>query len=50
MDLKAKTESEKQLIYKFEKEAQDLEQMEERLIKRLQEIQEEEREAFLELE
>ena len=49
-ELKQKTETEKQLIYKFEKEAQELEQMEEKLIKRLQEIQEEEREAFLELE
>lgn len=49
-ELKQKTETEKQLIYKFEKEAQELEQMEEKLIKRLQDIQEEEREAFLELE
>ena len=34
-ELKQKTETEKQLIYKFEKEAQELEQMEEKLIKRL---------------
>lgn len=37
-ELKQKTETEKQLIYKFEKEAQELEQMEEKLIKRLQDI------------
>lgn len=49
-ETKAKTEYEKKLIYRFEKEAQDLERMEENLIKRLQDIQEEEREAFMELE
>lgn len=37
-ETKAKTEYEKKLIYKFEKEAQELEQIEERLIKRLQDI------------
>ncbi len=34
-ELKAKTEEEKRLIYKYEKEAQQLEAMEEQLIKRL---------------
>ena len=34
-ELKAKTEQEKRLIYKFEKEAQELEEAEEALIKRL---------------
>ena len=34
-ELKSKTEEEKRLIYKFEKEAQQLEQLEEQLIKRL---------------
>ena len=38
------------MIYKFEREAQKLEGMEEELIKRLQKIQEEEKEAFAELE
>ena len=47
---KAKIEYEKRLIYKYEKEAQELEAAEEGLIKRLQEIQEEERQAFMELE
>ena len=37
-ELKAKTEEEKRLIYKYEKEAQQLEAMEEQLIKRLQNI------------
>jgi len=37
-ETKAKTEYEKKLIYRFEKEAQDLERMEENLIKRLQDI------------
>jgi hypothetical protein len=37
-ELKQKTEEEKRLIYKFEKEAQQLEQLEEQLIKRLQVI------------
>lgn len=37
-ELKAKTDEEKKLIYKFEKEAQQLEQLEEQLIKRLQNI------------
>ena len=47
---KAKIDYEKRLIYKYEKEAQELESAEEGLIKRLQEIQEEERQAFMELE
>ena len=34
-EMKAKTEEEKKLIYKFEKEAQQLEQLEEKLIQRL---------------
>ena len=34
-ELKIKTDEEKKLIYKFEKEAQQLEQLEEQLIKRL---------------
>jgi len=38
VELKAKTEEEKRLIYKYEKEAQQLEAMEEQLIKRLQNI------------
>jgi hypothetical protein len=37
-ELKAKTEQEKQLIYKFEREAQELERQEEELIRRLQDI------------
>lgn len=41
---------EKRLIYKFEAEAQELEQLEERLIQELQETQDEEREAYKELE
>ena len=49
-ELKSKTEEEKRLIYKFEKEAQQLEQLEESLIKRLQVIQDEEKSAFKELE
>lgn len=49
-ELKSKTEEEKRLIYKFEKEAQQLEQLEEQLIKRLQVIQDEEKSAFKELE
>ena len=49
-ELKQKTEEEKRLIYKFEKEAQQLEQLEEQLIKRLQVIQDEEKAAFKELE
>lgn len=48
--MKAKTEEEKKLIYKFEKEAQQLEQLEEKLIQRLQVIQDEEKAAFKELE
>jgi hypothetical protein len=34
-ELRAKTEHEKQLIYKFEREAQELERQEEQLIRRL---------------
>ena len=49
-ELKAKTEEEKRLIYQYEKEAQKLEAMEEQLIKRLQNIQEDEKVAFQELE
>ena len=45
-ELREKTEEEKKLIYKFEKQAQELEAMEEQLIKRLQSIQEEEKAAF----
>ena len=45
-ELKAKTEEEKRLIYQYEKEAQKLEAMEEQLIKRLQNIQEDEKVAF----
>ena len=49
-ETQAKIDYEKRLIYKYEKEAQELESAEEALIKRLQEIQEEERQAFMELE
>lgn len=49
-ELKAKTDEEKKMIYKFEKEAQQLEHLEEQLIKRLQNIQDEEKAAFKELE
>ena len=42
-ETQAKIDYEKRLIYKYEKEAQELEGAEEGLIKRLQEIQEEER-------
>ena len=49
-ELAAKTEAEKKLIYKLEKEAQQLESLEEQLIKRLQSIQDEEKAAFKELE
>ena len=49
-ELKSKTDEEKRLIYKFEKEAQQLESLEEQLIKRLQAIQDEEKAAFKELE
>lgn len=49
-ELKAKTETEKRLIYKYEREAQLLEEQEEKLIKRLQDIQDEEKDAFSELE
>ncbi len=49
-ELKQKTEEEKRLIYRFEKEAQQLEALEEQLIKRLQSVQEEEKAAFRELE
>lgn len=45
-ELKTKTEEEKRLIYKYEKEAQHLEALEEQLIKRLQYIQEDEKLAF----
>lgn len=37
-DQRARTEQEKRLIYKYEKEAQDLENEEERLIQRLQQL------------
>ena len=49
-EIKAKTEAEKRLIYKYEREAQLLEEQEEKLIKRLQDIQDEEKDAFSELE
>ena len=47
---KQKTEQEKKLIYKLEREARELEMMEEQLIKRLQNTQDMEKEAFKELE
>lgn len=47
---KSRTEHEKRLIYKYEKEAQELENEEERLIGRLQDLQTEEKMAFSELE
>lgn len=49
-EVKAKTEAEKRMIYKYEREAQMLEEQEEQLIRRLQDIQDEEKEAFSELE
>jgi hypothetical protein len=49
-DVNKKVNEEKTLIYKFERQAQDLELEEERLIKRLQSIQDEEKAAFAELE
>ena len=49
-EYKEKTEGEKRLIYKYESEAQQLERLEEQLIKELQETQDEEREAYRELE
>lgn len=47
---KERTEQEKRLIYKYEKEAQNLEATEEALIQRLQMLQDEEKNAFQELE
>lgn len=41
---------EKQLIYKYEREAQQLEMSEEQLIARLQNLQQEEKQAFEDLE
>lgn len=49
-DQRARTEQEKKLIYKYEKEAQNLEATEEALIQRLQMLQDEEKNAFQELE
>lgn len=49
-EMAVKTEEEKRLIYKLEREAQQLESLEEQLIKRLQQIQDEEKAAFKELE
>ena len=46
----AKVKSEKSLIYKFEREAQQLEVTEEELIGRLQGLQQEEKQAFEDLE
>jgi len=43
-------DQEKRLIYKYEKEAQELEEDEERLIARLQQLQDEEKKAFIDLE
>lgn len=43
-------DQEKRLIYKYEKEAQELEEDEERLIQRLQQLQEDEKKAFIDLE
>lgn len=43
-------DQEKRLIYKYEKEAQELEEDEERLIQRLQQLQDEEKKAFIDLE
>lgn len=43
-------DQEKRLIYKYEKEAQELEDEEERLISRLQSLQDEEKRAFIDLE
>ena len=45
-DQKQRTEQEKKLIYKYEKEAQNLEATEEALIQRLQMLQDEENNAF----
>ena len=45
-DQKRRTEQEKALIYKYEKEAQNLEATEEALIQRLQMLQDEEKNAF----
>ena len=45
-----KINHEKQLIYKYEREAQQLEQLEEQLIGRLQGLQQEEKQAFEDLE
>jgi cell division protein FtsB len=45
-DQKQRTEQEKKLIYKYEKEAQNLEATEEALIQRLQMLQDEEKNAF----
>lgn len=44
--MKQKTDEEKKLIYKFEKEAQELEKIEMELIAEVKDIQEEEVEAY----
>ena len=50
MEAREKVENEKRLIYQFEKEAQNLENEEEDLIKELQQLQIDEKSAFEELE
>lgn len=49
-EFKDRTAGEKKLIYQYEAEAQQLEKLEEQLILELQETQEEEREAYKDLE
>ena len=49
-DYKSRTAGEKKLIYQYEAEAQKLESLEEQLIQELQDTQEDEREAYKELE
>ena len=49
-DHRVKIDGEKKLIYKYESEAQQLEKFEEDLILELQAVQDEEREAYKELE
>ena len=49
-EYKDRTTKEKKMIYEYEAEAQQLEKLEETLIQELQDTQEEEREAYKELE
>lgn len=50
METKSKTEAEKRMIYKYERQAQELENEEEELLQRLKDIQQEEKDTFNELE